>query len=109
MDMCRFSGPDDVEYRKVAAALDHIQTSITKESTNPIVQGLGAAFVPETSSPLSESRRRALTDSLWHHTIDTRYATIKSAHARTCEWLLKKTEYQDWLDISKTQNHHGVL
>ena len=109
MDMCRFSGLDNVEYRKVAAALDHIQASITKESTNPGLQGLGAAFVPETSSPLSESHRRALTDSLWHHTIDTRYATIKSAHARTCEWLLKKTEYQDWLDINKTQNHHGVL
>ena len=109
MDMCRFSGLEDVEYRKVAAALDHIQTSITTESTHPVLQGLSAAFVPETSSPLSESHRRALTDSLWHHTIDTRYATIKSAHARTCEWLLKKTEYQDWLDINKTQNHHGVL
>ena len=109
MDMCRFSGSDDVEYRKVAAALDHIHTRITKASTNPVLPGLCAAFVPEPSSPLSESHRRALTDSLWHHTIDTRYATIKSAHARTCEWLLKKTEYQDWLDINKTQNHHGVL
>ena len=109
MDMCRFSGSDDVEYRKVAAALDHIHTQITKASTNPVLPGLCAAFVPEPSSPLSESHRRALTDSLWHHTIDTRYATIKSAHARTCEWLLKKTEYQDWLDINKTQNHHGVL
>ena len=58
---------------------------------------------------LSDSHRRGLFDSLWHHTIDTRYATIKTAHARTCEWLLEKTEYQDWLDINKTQNHHGVL
>ena len=109
MDMCRFSGSDDVEYRKVAAALDHIHTRITKASVNPILPGLCPAFVPEPSLPLSESHRRALIDSLWHHTIDTRYATIKSAHARTCEWLLKKTEYQDWLDINKTQNHHGVL
>ena len=109
MDMCRFSGSDDVEYRKVAAALDHIHTRITKASVNPVLPGLCPAFVPEPSPPLSESHRRALIDSLWHHTIDTRYATIKSAHARTCEWLLKKTEYQDWLDINKTQNHHGVL
>ena len=65
--------------------------------------------MPEPSSALSDSHRRGLFDSLWHHTIDTRYATIKTAHARTCEWLLKKPEYQDWLDINKTQNHHGVL
>ena len=103
MDMCRFSGSEDAEYRKVAAALDHIHTRITS------LPGLCPTFVPKTGSPLSESHRQALIDSLWHHTIDTRYATIKSAHARTCEWLLKKTEYQDWLDINKTENHHGVL
>ena len=65
--------------------------------------------MPELRSALTDSHRRSLFDSLWHHTIDTRYATIKTAHARTCEWLLKKTEYQDWLDINKTQNHHGIL
>ena len=45
MDMCRFSGSDDVEYRKVAAALDHIQTRITKGSANPVLLGLCAGFV----------------------------------------------------------------
>ncbi len=65
--------------------------------------------MPEPSSALSDSHRRGLYDSLWHHTIDTRFATIRTAHARTCEWLLEKTEYQDWLDINKTQSHHGVL
>ena len=65
--------------------------------------------MPEPRSALSDSHRQGLLDSLWHHTIDARYTTIKTAHARTCEWILKKTEYQDWLDISKTQNHHGVL
>ena len=44
MDMCRFSGYDDVEYRKVAAALDDIQTRITKGSADPVVLGLCAAF-----------------------------------------------------------------
>ena len=66
-------------------------------------------IVPEPGLPLSESHRRDLLDSLWDHTIDARYKTIKTAHARTCEWLLKKTEYQDWLDINKTHYHHGIL
>ena len=65
--------------------------------------------MPEPRSALIDSHRQSLFDSLCHHTIDTRYATIRTAHARTCEWLLKKPEYQDWLDINKTQNHHGVL
>ncbi len=65
--------------------------------------------MPGPSSPLSGSHRRDLIDSLWDQTIDARYATIKTAHARTCEWLLKKTEYQDWLDINKTHNHHGIF
>ena len=75
----------------------------------PLLPSLNNLYVPEPRSALSDSRRQGLFNSLWHHTIDARYATIKTAHARTCEWLLKKTEYQDWLDISKTQNHHGVL
>ena len=45
MDMCRFSGSDDVEYRKVAAALDHIQMRITEGSAKPKLLGSYATFV----------------------------------------------------------------
>ena len=45
MDMCRFSGSDDVEYRKVAAALNHIQMRIMKESAKPVLLGSYATFV----------------------------------------------------------------
>jgi hypothetical protein len=31
------------------------------------------------------------------------------AHAKTCKWLLKKSEYLDWLDIAKLPDHHGFL
>ena len=44
MDMCRFSGSDDVEYRKVAAALDHIQMRITEGSAKPVLPGSCAIF-----------------------------------------------------------------
>lgn len=60
-------------------------------------------------SVLSESRRQDLMESLWYQAIDARYATIKAAHTRTCRWLLKKSEYQDWLDVNKTPDHHGFL
>lgn len=65
--------------------------------------------MPEMSSILGDDHRQILMESLRYHAIDSRYATIKTAHTRTCRWLLKKLEYQDWLDINKTPDHHGFL
>lgn len=45
MDMCRFSGIHDVEYRKVAAALEHIQKRIADRSGNTATPGSCAASV----------------------------------------------------------------
>ena len=45
MDMCRFSGLHDVEYRKVAAALEHIHKRIAERSANTAAPGSCAAFV----------------------------------------------------------------
>lgn len=66
-------------------------------------------IVPEMSSVLSEGHRQNYMESLRYDAIDARYATIKTAHTSTCRWLLKKPEYQDWLDINKTPDHHGFL
>ena len=41
--------------------------------------------------------------------MDARYATIKTAHTKTCRWLLKKPKYRDWLDINKATDDHGFL
>ena len=65
--------------------------------------------MPEMSSILGDNHRQILMESLRYHAIDARYATIKTAHTQTCRWLLKKLEYQDWLDINKTPDHHGFL
>ena len=48
-------------------------------------------------------------EALWFHAADARYSMIKSAHTRTCRWMLQRPEYQDWLDTDKSLNHHGLL
>jgi hypothetical protein len=48
-------------------------------------------------------------ESLEFEQIDTRQSTIKTAHARTCRWLLKSEKYLDWLDTTKLDDHHGFL
>jgi hypothetical protein len=35
--------------------------------------------------------------------------TIKTAHAKTCRWLLKSEQYLNWLDTAKVSEHHGFL
>ncbi|KAH6844621.1 hypothetical protein B0I37DRAFT_327314, partial [Chaetomium sp. MPI-CAGE-AT-0009] len=97
MEMCRFTGLEDVEYKKVAAALCRITTTASNQPTTM------------EPSPPSKEQTQVLLDSLRFEQIDARQMNIKKAHARTCEWLLKTPEYLDWLDPSKRDQHHGFL
>lgn len=96
MDMCRFTGPGDIEYKKVAAALHRISRQVRPGHK-------------EESVTLDDEQRQNLLDSLRFDQIDARRMTIQRAHAKTCEWLLKTTEYSNWLDLTKLQEHFGFL
>ncbi|KAF2686139.1 HET-domain-containing protein [Lentithecium fluviatile CBS 122367] len=63
----------------------------------------------EKAPSLDNGQRRILLDSLLFDQIDARQMTIKTAHAKTCKWLLTKPEYIDWLDATKLGEHHGLL
>ncbi|KAH7398566.1 hypothetical protein BKA66DRAFT_391331, partial [Pyrenochaeta sp. MPI-SDFR-AT-0127] len=58
---------------------------------------------------LRDEQKLMLLDSLRFDQIDARHMTIKSAHAKTCKWLLNSPEYLDWLDSTKLDEHHGFL
>ncbi|PMD33669.1 hypothetical protein L207DRAFT_438320, partial [Hyaloscypha variabilis F] len=97
MGMCRFTGLEDVEYKKVAAALCRMTNTIVRETKKREFPSLG------------EKQSRILLDTLRFDQIDARQMTIKNGHAKTCKWLLKMQEYLDWLDINKLAEHHGFL
>ncbi|KAI1091145.1 hypothetical protein F5B19DRAFT_285669 [Rostrohypoxylon terebratum] len=96
MQMCRFTGFDK-EYEKVAAALRRMIAGVSGHSSTDV------------RSLLSEEQNRVLLDSLKFDQIDARHMTIKNAHSKTCRWLLKKSEFRDWLDPNKLDEHHGFL
>ncbi|KAI1081312.1 hypothetical protein F5B20DRAFT_535599 [Whalleya microplaca] len=96
MQMCRFTGLDDGEYKKVAAALGRIETAVPQT-------------LRDRSPPMDANQRRELLDSLGFSQIDARHMTIKNAHAKTCKWLLKRPEYLSWLDPVEIDQHHGFL
>ena len=62
-----------------------------------------------TTQNHTDKDRQTLMDRLNFDQAGARQATIKTAHAKTCKWLLKQQEYLDWLDESKTSNHLGFL
>lgn len=97
MEMCRFAGPDDNEYQKVAAAF----TRTT--GTRPKLSG------PEPTPELIGEQKKDLLASLRFDQIDARHMTIQTAHAKTCRWLLQKSEYLDWCDPGKLAEHNGFL
>ncbi|KAL6798332.1 Pfs, NB-ARC and ankyrin domain protein [Trichoderma sp. SZMC 28012] len=61
------------------------------------------------SHTISVEQMNALLDSLRFDQIEARQMTIKNAHAKTCRWLLRKSEYINWLNIAKISEHRGFL
>ncbi|KAJ4285976.1 hypothetical protein N0V90_013542 [Kalmusia sp. IMI 367209] len=62
-----------------------------------------------TRTLLSNEHKRSLLESLRFKQIDARQSTIKTAHAKTCRWLLDSSQYLAWLDEAKLKEHHGFL
>ena len=103
MEMCRFKGEDDVEYKKVAAALVRIASAANSVS----ISKLSTRTARITA--ITTEQRQTYLHTLLFPQIDARLLNIKRAHDQTCMWLLDQTQYKDWLDPEKIQNHHGFL
>lgn len=97
MNMCRFARLDDAEYMKVAMALQRMAQLVP---TPPKLEEAGS---------LTDEQRQTLLDSMKFDQIGARQMNIGRAHAKTCEWILSKSEYREWLDAGKVQEHHGFL
>jgi hypothetical protein len=92
-DMCRFSSSNDPEYRKVASALQRIAAN-----QSICDSGLcGPRIEPDTSFNPTRARREELMMSLKFDQLESRFHTVGRAHAKTCQWLLDRTEYKEWL------------
>ena len=113
MDMCRFTGLNDLEYKKVAAALTRIAEVAVKRAVERKTPELEGVEMQQQSTGgdqrLSEERIGELLESLRFEQIDSRQLSIRSAHSKTCKWFLKKPEYLDWLNWDKSKGHHGFL
>jgi hypothetical protein len=95
--MCRFSTASDTEYLKVAAAIERVLANVSHNSSE----------ADETKSGDAEDQIHI--DSLRFDQLDARLATIKSAYAKTCKWLLENPAYLKWLAPEQRNEHNGFL
>ncbi|KAK4041974.1 ankyrin repeat domain-containing protein 50 [Parachaetomium inaequale] len=107
MDMCRFSGFQDQEYAKVAAALTHI-LGTARGRADAISHG------PSPRRTQSQDTRHATDDGcsdqqLYFTKIDERLTSLTPAQAGTCRWFFSKPEYISWRDPTKQPDHGGFL
>jgi hypothetical protein len=126
MDMCRFSGLQDTEYTKVAAALTHILGMIeSRADTAGREQTLRGSQSPDTrpgtSIPDEGIRNsngslhiiadpiRALIERLYFTEIDERLTNLAAAQRGTCRWVLNMPEYTSWRDPTQQSDHGGFL
>lgn len=102
LDMCRFAIAKDVEYQKVVAAVERIMSSPAR----------GFSSMTDTTcvpGPTVQDRYHQLVDSLQFEQSESRQASIITAHAKTCRWILHRPEYKAWLDTTKTSQHNGFF
>lgn len=121
MDMVRFKGIDDNEYRKVASAINLVirglgSTGPVKEESegkaNFFMVGQNRDLAMDVKLPLPPERleaRKQLMNLLYFHEIDARLLSLKSAYNKTCRWILEKREHCEWLSPEKINDHHGFL
>jgi Cdc6-like AAA superfamily ATPase len=136
MDMCRFSGFQDQEYAKVAAALTHILAT-TRSHADAISHGpsLGRTQSQGTRHATDDGHsdrepsvtraqvnrglegirriphltRDALIEQLYFTKIDERLTSLTPAQTGTCRWFFSKPEYLSWCDPTQRPDHGGFL
>ncbi|KAG7123567.1 hypothetical protein HYQ44_002203 [Verticillium longisporum] len=68
-----------------------------------------SAGASEPASGHNLTRRQELLKVLRFDDLETRKATIKQAHKRTCRWFLQHPAYLDWLNPAMQKHDHGFL
>ncbi|KAK5626777.1 hypothetical protein RRF57_002492 [Xylaria bambusicola] len=112
VDMCRFTGADDPEFRKVSAVLLRVQEQLLRVHPHPtpsLEENLKETLPDTTLVLLSPDQVDAMLEKLSFQGIDARYMTLKIAQRKTCQWLVKHRIYKSWVDPLQVGEHHGFL
>ncbi|KAG5655650.1 hypothetical protein KAF25_009149 [Fusarium avenaceum] len=119
VQMCRYSGKEDPNYRKVAGEICSIYFSIMAlNQSKPLI----TREIPIRSQPTRKGLwsqnlgddhegqcNKAFLQSLWFPGINSRYDGLENPAAQTCQWLFEHESFQDWLSGRSREKHQGLL
>lgn len=115
MDMCRFSGGDDPNYRKVAGELRSIYLALQQGRETQVGHGEPMDVDTRPAEPellrareLSEDEK-AFLRSLSFPSANSRFRDLERPVAKTCTWLYDHPLYQDWINSRNIEYHNGLL
>ncbi|KAL6879276.1 hypothetical protein J3F83DRAFT_295651 [Trichoderma novae-zelandiae] len=120
LEMCRFSGPDDPNYRKVSGELCSVYHSITRLKAVDALTSrqmrqrhgseMSAVSLQGPPPTVSDSQAHdACLKSLWFPAIYARLQNVGSPAPQTCSWLFEHKSYQDWFNGKSRHETHGLL
>ncbi|KAK3334214.1 hypothetical protein B0T19DRAFT_148254 [Cercophora scortea] len=117
MEMVRFSSCDDAEFNKVSSALHFVYNKLLSNPSDERLRAPSASTLSESSLEARQQveacekleARKELMQLLYFDEIDARLLSLKPAHHKTCEWILGKPKYHQWMSLENREDHHGFL
>ncbi|SCO75796.1 uncharacterized protein FRV6_00008 [Fusarium oxysporum] len=118
LEMCRYSGKDDPNYRKVAGEIrpTYLSITTTDKQESPGYRGKNN-YSPAPSVSVSQhsghkfrdQASKAWLQSLWFPAINRRFETLGSPAEQTCNWLFDDENFQDWLNSRNQERNQGLI
>ncbi|EXK26009.1 hypothetical protein FOMG_17370 [Fusarium oxysporum f. sp. melonis 26406] len=118
LEMCRYSGKDDPNYRKVAGEIRSTYLLITTSNKQESIgHWRGKNYSPVSSVGVPQhlgddfhnQASKVWLQSLWFPAINRRYETLGSPAEQTCHWLFDNENFQDWLSGRNQERHQGLI
>ncbi|KAL7941783.1 hypothetical protein V8C42DRAFT_167980 [Trichoderma barbatum] len=120
IEMCRYSGTNDPNYRKVVGELRSLYRSIAKLKTVEarLIQqkrrhpgSACSAVSPKEPGHIANGGNinESCLGSLWFPAINTRYQSLGRPARDTCSWLFNHKLYQDWFGSWNREESYGLL
>ncbi|PTB69295.1 hypothetical protein BBK36DRAFT_1110520, partial [Trichoderma citrinoviride] len=120
LEMCRFSGPDDPNYRKVSGELRSVYHSIARLRVVDISASrhLQRTHGPEVSAVSYHGPPNAVDNSqppdaylipLWFPAIYARLRSVRNPAPQTGLWLFEHETYQGWFSGRSRHEYRGLL
>jgi hypothetical protein len=119
MEMCRFTGTDDPNYRKVGGEINAIYRMIVARDTRHTEDTEHRRNMHSVEIPIRPIKRPSNNDfseveknilqTLWFPNMHSRLQSLERPVERTCTWLFENEEYQKWLTGQSREDHQGLF